>query len=68
MAIIIEILGWGGKSRRQFRVESDSVSIGRGYDNDIVLADPHISPAHLHLKATKGGWLLRTKKVSMACK
>ena len=50
MAVIVEILGWGGKSRRQFRVESDSVRIGRGYDNDIVLADPHISPCTCTLR------------------
>ena len=62
MAVIIEILGWGGKSRRHIRVESDSVRIGRGYDNDIVLADPHISPAHLRLEATDGGWLIEDQQ------
>ena len=56
MAIIVEVLGWGGKSRRHYRVASDSISIGRGYDNDIVLADSYVSANHLQLVATDKGW------------
>ena len=47
MAVIIELLGWGGKRQRYFRVETSSVTIGRGYENDVVLDDAHISPNHL---------------------
>jgi hypothetical protein len=56
MAIIVEVLGWGGKSRRHYRVASDSISVGRGYDNDIVLADSYVSANHLQLVATDKGW------------
>jgi len=58
MAVIIEVLGWGGKSQRHFRVESPSITIGRSYQNDVVLGDAHISPSHLRLDATDGGWQL----------
>ena len=58
MAVVIEVLGWAGKSRKQFRVESDEITIGRGYANDIVLSDPHISPQHLQLHATDQGWTI----------
>ena len=55
MAVIIELLGWGGKRRQYFKVDADQVSIGRGYDNDIVLSDPHISENHLRLNACGDG-------------
>ncbi len=58
MAVVIEVLGWAGKSRKRFRVESDEVTVGRGYTNDIVLSDPHISPQHLRLNATDQGWAI----------
>ena len=56
MAVIIEVLGWGGRRRQYFKVDTDQVSIGRGYDNDIVLPDPHISANHLRLDAAGDGW------------
>ena len=58
MAVIIEVLGWGGKSRHHYRVEGPSVSIGRGYQNDVVLSDSHISANHMRLDAVEGGWQL----------
>ena len=58
MAVIIEVLGWGGKRAQYFRVDADQVSIGRGYDNDIVLSDPHISENHLRLNACDDGWVI----------
>mgnify|MGYP006073694279 CR=1 FL=1 len=56
MAVIIEVLGWGGKSRHHYRVEGPSVTIGRGYQNDVVLSDSHISASHLRLDAVGEGW------------
>ena len=58
MAVIIEVLGWGGKSQRHYRVEGSSITIGRGYQNDVVLGDSHISANHLRLDAVEGGWQL----------
>jgi hypothetical protein len=51
MAVIIELLGWGGKRQRYFTVEGSAVTIGRSYQNDVVLGDAHISPEHLRLDA-----------------
>jgi len=58
MAVIIEVLGWGGKSRHHYRVEGPSISIGRSYQNDVVLSDSHISANHLRLDAVEDGWQL----------
>ncbi len=58
MAVIIEVLGWGGKRRQYFKIDADQVSIGRGYDNDIVLSDPYISANHLRLNACGDGWVI----------
>ena len=58
MAVIIEVLGWGGRRRQYYQVDADQVSIGRGYDNDIVLPDPHISANHLRLDASEDGWTI----------
>jgi pSer/pThr/pTyr-binding forkhead associated (FHA) protein len=58
MAVIIELLGWGGKRQRYFTVKGPSVAIGRGYQNDVVLGDTHISPNHLRLDTVEGGWQL----------
>ncbi len=64
MAVIIELLGWGGKRQRYFTVEGPAVTIGRSYQNDVVLGDGHISPEHLRLDAidpsngVEGGWQL----------
>jgi len=47
MAVIIEVLGWGGKSQRHYRAEGPSITIGRGYQNDVVGRQPYLrqSPA-----------------------
>jgi len=58
MAVIIEVLGWGGRRRQYYQVDADQVSIGRGYDNDVVLPDPHISANHLRLDASGDGWAI----------
>ena len=58
MAVIIELLGWGGKRQRYFTVEGNSATVGRSYQNDVVLDDVHISPNHLRLDAVEDGWQL----------
>ena len=58
MAVIIEVLGWGGKSHRHYRVEGPTITIGRGYQNHVVLSDSHICANHLRLDQVEGGWQL----------
>jgi hypothetical protein len=40
------------------RCGGDEISIGRGYDNDIVIDDPHLAARHLRLyRDADGGWV-----------
>jgi len=56
VALIIEVLSRSGRSRQHFKIDADSVLIGRGYQNDVVLNDPHISITHLRLDRVDQGW------------
>ena len=56
MALVIEVLSRSGRSRQHFKVDADRVLIGRGYQNDVVLTDPHISINHLRLDKLDQGW------------
>lgn len=42
---------------REYRTfDAPQIRVGRGYDNDVILADPHVSPAHLVVRNEEGGW------------
>jgi pSer/pThr/pTyr-binding forkhead associated (FHA) protein len=57
--IILEILDHFGRVRERHRVEHFPFSIGRGYDSDIILDDPYISPQHLVLEMGEGNLTLK---------
>jgi pSer/pThr/pTyr-binding forkhead associated (FHA) protein len=72
--IILEILDHFGRVRERHQVKRFPFTIGRGYDNDIILDDPYISPQHLvldgdgentprlkDLNSTNGSYLLPSK-------
>ncbi len=46
MAIIIELLSRNGSPLKQYTYKQESVSIGRGYDNDLRVDDPYVSENH----------------------
>lgn len=46
MAIIIEKLGGNNRQVKHYRFAKPSISIGRGYDNDIRLDDPYVGAEH----------------------
>ena len=46
---IIEILDRFGKVKQRSRVEKFPFTIGRSYNNDIIIDDPYISPTHLKI-------------------
>lgn len=48
--ITLEVLDHFGRVRERHRVEKFPFTIGRGYDNDVILEDPFISPQHLVLE------------------
>lgn len=56
--IIIEEVTRNHKLLHRHRLNQSDVSIGRGYQNDIILADPHICPQHLSLSFAQGTWRL----------
>ncbi|MBI5024362.1 MAG: FHA domain-containing protein [Candidatus Omnitrophica bacterium] len=44
---------------REYRTfDAPQIRIGRGYDNDLILGDPHVSPAHLVVRNEEGGWVV----------
>ncbi len=47
--IVVEVLDRFGKVRQRHRLARFPATIGRGYDNDIILDDPHVSARHLKL-------------------
>lgn len=58
----IEILDKAGAVASRQRIQAEVVTIGRGYDNDIVIDDPFVAPAHLRIafdvEGAEGGlWL-----------
>ena len=39
----------------RFRFEKDEIRIGRGYDNDVIVDDPYVSPSHLRITRSEAG-------------
>ena len=58
MEIIIEELSHGHKLLGRHKFATSSITIGRGYDNDIIISDPHVCPDHLQLNFNGEHWLL----------
>lgn len=56
--LVIEIVHPIPLLREYKTFEGPLVRIGRGFDNDLILGDPHVSPDHLVVHETEeGGWL-----------
>jgi hypothetical protein len=56
--IIIEEITRNHKLVHRHRLTKNEICIGRGYQNDIILSDPHICPQHVSLNFSQGEWLL----------
>ncbi len=56
--LILEEITRNRKLLHRHRLNKNEVSIGRNYQNDIILTDPHICPEHLSLKYSQGIWYL----------
>jgi len=57
-AIWLEILGRHRDVVSRTRLASDAVTLGRAYDNDIVLDDPHVAAHHLRIaRGDDGAWV-----------
>jgi pSer/pThr/pTyr-binding forkhead associated (FHA) protein len=55
--IIIEEYARGGIHHCYHRISELPVHIGRAYNNDIVIADPYVSPLHLIIEKGEHGWI-----------
>ncbi len=45
----IEVLSSDGEVAARERIESDEARVGRAFNNDVVVADPHVAPNHLRI-------------------
>lgn len=61
MEIIIEEITRGQKVLNRHRSSTNSINIGRGYNNDIIISDPHICAEHLQLQFDGEHWLVQDK-------
>ncbi|WP_423186111.1 FHA domain-containing protein [Alishewanella sp. d11] len=60
MAIIIEVLNSRGQSTGLHKFNQAQIRIGRGFDNDLIIQDPHSCAAHAELsRDEQGQWQLR---------
>ncbi len=48
-----------GRVAELARSRAGRLSIGRGYDNDLVLTDPHVAPRQLEFSQENGQWHMR---------
>jgi hypothetical protein len=55
--IIIEEYARGSAHNCYHRVEKLPATIGRAFNNDIVLSDPYVSPIHLTIDKSGNGWV-----------
>lgn len=55
--IVLEVLEKSGKVRERMRLGQFPVTIGRAYDNDIILDDEYVSPRHLSIERDEQGAL-----------
>ncbi|MFT4928722.1 MAG: hypothetical protein ACI8WB_004842 [Phenylobacterium sp.] len=55
MELIVELISRSKKVISSQRIEGPEASIGRAYNNDVVLADPYVCANHLSLTASESG-------------
>lgn len=55
MELIVEEVSRSQKLLQRHQIKGSSISIGRGFDNDVILNDPYICANHLSLSVTEEG-------------
>lgn len=53
--VIVETFDRYHRVRDRIKLSSFPATIGRGYDNDIILDDPYVSPRHARIECTPAG-------------
>lgn len=59
MELIIEEISRGQKIIGSHKFATSQINIGRGYNNDIILADPYVCAEHLALKCEDNIWYVQ---------
>ena len=59
MEIIIEEIGRNKKLLARHKFLTNKVTLGRGYNNSVILSDPHICPEHLSIEFDGENWLVK---------
>ena len=54
MAVIIEVTDAKIQAQHRYILEHDNISIGRAYNNDVVIDDPYCDPLHAQLSLVEG--------------
>ena len=54
--LIVEELNRLGHIVNRYKIEEFPASLGRGFDNDIILDDPYVSPHHVSILPDENGW------------
>ncbi len=58
MELVIEVINRGSRQHERQPVHGESISIGRAFDNDILLKDPHICAHHARIETGDSGELI----------
>lgn len=53
---VIEARGRGGQLLERFRCNKAVITVGRAFDNDVILEDEYVSPHHFRLSKLENGW------------
>ena len=57
MDVIVELISRSKRVIERYHFTGSSVSIGRAYDNELIISDPHISPHHAIIRDLgEDGW------------
>ena len=57
-AVIIEVLDRAGAVSARYRCSQLPVSLGRAYDNDVIVDDPFVAPLHVRIERRADGALI----------
>jgi hypothetical protein len=56
MALIVEVVdSRGGTVKARVRLDGASLSVGRGFDNDLILDDPYVDARHARMSVSSDG-------------
>jgi len=67
MEIIIEEINRGKKLLHRHKFLTQKITLGRGYHNDIILADPHVCPEHLSIEFSGEHWVVKDHNSVNGC-